>query len=182
MKLAGMGFLFTAGFINIDLLLYSRCMEEKKFIRVDLENESHCSNLLMLLDNYMRDEIGTGKPMPEELGPKIIEGLKSHNGYIGFFACLGNEFAALANCNLNFSTWQAKPLINIHDFVVSSAFRNRGMGLFLLNGIEGYAAQKGYCRINLEVRHDNYKAQNLYLKAGYSECSPPNYFWEKRLG
>jgi ribosomal protein S18 acetylase RimI-like enzyme len=157
-------------------------MDEKRFVRVDLNNEVHCRKVLMLLDYYMQDEMGTGVPMPENLGVKIIEGLKAHKGYIGFFACLGNEFAALANCNLNFSTWQAKPLINIHDFIVSSAFRNRGIGLFLLNEIERYAIQNGYCRINLEVRHDNYKAQNLYNKAGYSECSPPNYFWEKRLG
>lgn len=156
-------------------------MEEKRFIRVDLENEIHCSNLLMLLDDYMRDEMGTQEPMPEGLGAKIIDGLRSHSGYLGFFACVGDDFAALANCNLNFSTWQAKPLINIHDFIVSSAFRNRGLGLYLLHEIERYAAQKGYCRINLEVRHDNLKAQKLYLKAGYSECSPPNYFWEKRL-
>ena len=141
-------------------------MEEKRFIRVDLENESHCSNLLILLDDYMRDEMGTGEPMAVELGAKIIEVLRSHAGYLGFFACLGNEYAALANCNLNFSTWQAKPLINIHDFIVSSAFRNRGIGLYLLNGIERYAAKKGYCRINLEVRYDNSKAQNLYIKAG----------------
>jgi ribosomal protein S18 acetylase RimI-like enzyme len=100
---------------------------------------------------------------------------------LAFLPALAMSLQLLANCNLNFSTWQAKPLINIHDFIVSSAFRNRGLGLFLLNGIERYAIQKGYCRINLEVRHDNIKAQNLYLKAGYSECSPPNFFWEKRL-
>jgi len=51
----------------------------------------------------------------------------------------------------------------------------------LLEKIAEYAGQKGYCRINLEVSHDNYKAQNLYKKAGYKECEPPNYFWEKRL-
>lgn len=157
-------------------------MEKMQFVRVNLEDKSHCSNLLRLLNEYMRDEMGTGKPMPEDLEGKIIEGLKSHAGYVGFFVCVGDEFAALANCNLNFSTWQAKPLINIHDFIVSSVCRNQGIGMFLLKGIEKFALQKGYCRINLEVRHDNIKAQNLYHKAGYMECSPPNYFWEKHLG
>ena len=66
----------------------------------------------------MEDKIGMGKPMSGALKPKIIEGLRGHPGYIGFFACIGEEFAALANCNINFSTWQAMPLINIHDFVV----------------------------------------------------------------
>lgn len=157
-------------------------MKPKKFIEIDLDNEIHCANLVKLLNDYMKDEMGTGKPMPAGLGAKIIEGLKNHPAYLGFFVCVENEVVALANCNRNFSTWQAKPLLNIHDFIVSPNFRKQGAGLFLLNEIERYAIEKGFCRINLEVRHDNYIAQNLYLKAGFKECNPPNYFWEKLLG
>ena len=156
-------------------------MKEKRIIQVDLNNEEHCSAFLRLLNDYMLDEMGIGEPMPENLGPQIINGLKKHSGYIGFFVCINNNFAALANCNLNFSTWQAKPLINIHDFIVAPDFRKLGVGFFLLNEIANYASAKGYCRINLEVRHDNFKAQNLYKKAGFTESSPPNYFWEKGL-
>ena len=156
-------------------------MKQKKFVQIDLNNKTHCENLLRILDYYMKDGIGMGKPMPEALKPQIIDGLKNHVGYLGFFACVGDEFAALANCNINFSTWQARPLINIHDFVVSPGFRGQGTGLYLLEEIENYARQNGFCRINLEVSHENVKAQKLYLKAGYRECSPPNYFWEKRF-
>ena len=156
-------------------------MKEKRIIQVDLNEEKHCSALLQLLNDYMMDEMGIGEEMPEGLGPKIIEGLKKHPAYIGFFVCIENDFAALANCNINFSTWKASPLINIHDFIVSPNFRKQGVGLFLLNEIANYASKKGYCRINLEVRHDNFKARNLYKKAGFTECNPPNYFWEKVL-
>lgn len=156
-------------------------MSNRRFVQVDLNDEKHCSALLHLLNEYMLDDMGIGAPMPNDLGPKIIEGLKNNPAYIGFFVCVENDFAALANCNLNFSTWKGKHLINIHDFVVSPAFRNAGIGFFLLNEIADYASEKGYCRINLEVRHDNYKAQNLYKKAGFTECNPPNYFWEKKL-
>lgn len=152
-----------------------------QLVKVNLENKKHCSALLSLLNDYMLDEMGIGKPMPAELGPKIIKGLKNHPVYLGFFVCNENEYAALANCNLNFSTWKAKPLINIHDFTVSPNFRNQGIGLFLLNGISAYAKENGYCRLNLEVRQDNFKAQNLYKKAGFTECNPPNYFWEKKF-
>lgn len=152
-----------------------------QFIQVDLNNEKHCSAVLKLLNDYMLDDMGIGEPMPENLGPNIIDGLKNHSEYIGFFVCIEDDFAALANCNLNFSTWKAKPLINIHDFIVSPDFRKQGVGLFLLNEIAKYAYEKGYCRINLEVRHDNYKAQKLYKKAGFTECNPPNHFWEKKL-
>lgn len=155
-------------------------MDKAELVKVDLNNGEHQEALLQLLNDYMKDEIGMGKPMPENLGPKIIEGLKKHPAYQGFFARVDDDYAALANCNLNFSTWEAKPLINIHDFIVSTRHRKKGVGRFLLAQIEKYAVANGYCRINLEVRHDNFKAQNLYRKAGFSECSPKNFFWEKR--
>jgi len=150
-------------------------------VKVNLENEEHCLALLSLLNDYMLDDMGIGEPMPADLRPVIIDGLKKHAAYLGFFVCIDDKYAALANCNLNFSTWKGKPLINIHDFVVSPNFREKGVGLFLLNEISAYAREQGYCRINLEVRHDNFKAQSLYKKAGFSECNPPNYFWEKNI-
>ena len=152
-----------------------------EFVKIDLNKTDHCSNLLKLLNDYMEDEIGMGKPMPETLQPQIIDGLKKHPAFCGFFACVEGEYAALANCNINFSSWQAMPLLNIHDFVVSPAFRGKGVGLFLLNKIDEFALREGFCRINLEVRHDNLKAQKLYQKAGFSECDPLNLFWEKRF-
>lgn len=156
-------------------------MKEKKIVEVNLSDSKHCDALVRLMNDYMQDEMGIGESMPEELGPRIIAGLKKHSGYIGFFVQLGDEFAALANCNLNYSTWKAKPLINIHDLIVSPAHRKQGVGLFLLKSIEDYAVQNGYCRINLEVRQDNHKAQGLYKKAGFKECDPSNYFWEKHV-
>ncbi len=156
-------------------------MAENVFIKVNINNPIHCEHLLSLLNDYMEDEMGVSKSMPVELGSKIIEGLKQHPSYLGFFVCVDNEYAALANCNINYSTWQARFLINIHDFIVSPKFRKRGIGEFLLSEIEAYAKEKGYCKLNLEVRNDNLKAQNLYKKVGYSNCKPPMLFWQKIL-
>lgn len=152
-----------------------------QLVKVDLKNEKHCAAVLKLLNDYMLDEMGVGEAMPAELGPKIIDGLKKHSAYLGFLVRINDEFVGLANCNLVFSTWKAKSLINIHDFIVSPNYRNKGVGFFLLKEIENYARGNGYCRINLEVRRDNFKAQNLYKKAGFRECDPSNYFWENRL-
>lgn len=156
-------------------------MSEIKLVKVDLKNEIHCAHLLKLLNDYMQDEMGIGQPLPENLEPKIIEGLTKHVSYLGFLVYVDNQCAALANCNLNYSTWLAEHIINIHDFVVAPEFREQGIGQFLLKEIEKYGHQKGYSKINLEVRNDNFKAQNLYKKAGFKECAPPMYFWEKKL-
>ncbi|MGD9929816.1 MAG: GNAT family N-acetyltransferase [Mangrovibacterium sp.] len=154
---------------------------EFTFLPIDLTNEVHTRQLIRLLDAYMRDEMGNGAPMPVELAPKIIDGLKGYPGYLGFFALADGQYAALANCNKNFSTFKAKPLLNIHDFVVHPDYRGKGVGRFLLDAMAGYARENDFCRINLEVRHDNLSAQKLYQKAGYSECHPTMYFWEKNL-
>ena len=154
---------------------------EYSFLPVDLRNKEHCSQLIRLLDAYMQDDMGNAAPMPAELVPRILSGLKNYAGYLGFFAVVDGEFAALANCNKNFSSFKAKLLINIHDFVVHPDFRGKGVGRFLLDAIADFGKQNGYCRINLEVRHDNINAQKLYKKAGYDECQPAMYFWEKQL-
>lgn len=151
------------------------------FVPINLSDEIHCAQLLRLLDAYMQDEMGNGAPMDSELAPKIIDGLKNYAGYLGFFAVVDDNYAALANCNQNFSTFKAQPLINIHDFIVHPDFRGRGVGKFLLDSMAEYGRKHGFCRINLEVRHDNIKAQKLYQKTGYAECNPPMYFWERNL-
>ncbi|WP_299578160.1 GNAT family N-acetyltransferase [uncultured Sunxiuqinia sp.] len=151
------------------------------FVPIQLDNEQHCQQLIRLLDLYMQDEMGDNAPMPEGQGPKILEGLRNYPGYLGFFAEADGQYAALANCNKNFSTFQAKPLLNIHDFVVHPDFRGKGVGRFLLDAIADFVKQQGYCRINLEVRHDNFNAQKLYRKAGYDDCYERMYFWEKIL-
>lgn len=154
---------------------------ELSILKVDLQNPVHCEQVIKLLNDYMADPMGNNRPMPKELGPKIIAGLKQHCGFLGFFVKVDEQFAGLANCNINFSTFQAKPLINIHDFIVAPEFRNIGAGHFLLRGVLNYASQNGYCRVNLEVREDNRTAKSLYRKMGFNDCFPRMMFWERKL-
>jgi ribosomal protein S18 acetylase RimI-like enzyme len=129
----------------------------------------------------MNNPMGNNRPMPNGLAPQIISGLKQHSAFLGFFVLADDQFAGLANCNINFSTFQAKPLINIHDFIVAPECRNIGAGSFLLQGIINYASQNGYCRVNLEVREDNLAAKSLYKKIGFTDCVPRMMFWERKL-
>jgi len=154
---------------------------ELSILQVDLQNPAHCDQVIKLLNDYMKDPMGNNRPMPKELPSQIISGLKQHSGFLGFFVMADNQFAGLANCNINFSTFQAKPLINIHDFIVAPECRNMGAGHFLLRGIINYASQNGFCRVNLEVREDNQIAKSLYKKNGFSDCVPRMMFWERKL-
>lgn len=154
---------------------------ELSIIQVDIQNPIHCDQVIKLLNDYMIDPMGNNRPMPKELGPQIISGLKKHTGFLGFFVVDGEQFAGLANCNVNFSTFQAKPLINIHDFIIAPECRKVGAGSFLLQGIINYASQNGFCRVNLEVREDNQIAKSLYKKNGFTDCVPRMMFWERKL-
>lgn len=150
-------------------------------LQVDLQNPLHCVQLIKLLNDYMNDPMGNNGPMNEGLAPKIIAGLKTYPGYLGFFVLCGDQFVGLGNCNQNYSTFKAMPLLNIHDFIVAPEFRTLGAGHFLMKGILDFASQNGFCRVNLEVREDNHAAKALYQKLGFADCKPPMYFWEKIL-
>ena len=148
---------------------------------VSLHNPDHCEALVNLLNEYMKDDMGLGKPMPSDMASRIVNGLKEHKGYLGFLVKVNTTYVGLANCNLNFSTWNAKPIINIHDFIVHPVWREKGIGSFLLQKINDYAVDNDFCKINLEVREDNIKAQMLYEKEGFKAGIPQMLFWEKYI-
>ncbi|MBN1925178.1 MAG: GNAT family N-acetyltransferase [Prolixibacteraceae bacterium] len=153
--------------------------EDIEIIVGDIHNESHASAMLEQLDLYMQDPMGDFGKLTSEFAAKIISGLRNQPNYLFFLARVGNKYAGLANCFVNFSTFKAKPFINIHDFAVDPAFRKKGIGQALMNFIFEYAREMEYCKVNLEVRYDNVGAQMLYQKTGFKECTPPMYFWEK---
>ena len=70
-------------------------------------------------------------------------------------------------CFLGFSTFLARPLLNIHDIFVDLSVRGRGIGAMLLERIEASARELNCCRITLEVREDNRVARGLYRKVGF---------------
>jgi len=160
--------------------LYSyKSAMELSVVQVDLQNKQHCEQVIKLLNAYMNDPMGNNSPMDDALAPRIIAGLQTYPGYLGFFVLADDQFVGLANCNQNFSTFKAMPLLNIHDFIVASAFRTIGAGYCLMKGVLHFASENGFCRVNLEVREDNHSAKSLYQKLGFVECEPRMHFWEK---
>lgn len=151
------------------------------FIAIDLNVESHRNAIVALMKHYMLDPMGGGKTMPADLPERMLNGLALQPNYKGFLVEQEGRFIALANCFVNFSTFRAMQLINIHDFVVDSECRNQGVGAFFLKAIANYAKNEGMCRVNLEVREDNFGAMHLYKKMGFRSCVPNMYFWEMQV-
>ena len=147
----------------------------------DIGKVEHQQAMLTQLDLYMRDPMGGQGKLTDGIARQVIDGLLVQPNYVLFLALCNGEYAGVANCFVNFSTFKGKQLINIHDFSVSPTFRGKGIGQAMMEKIFEYAVENKFCKVNLEVREDNIKARSLYLKMGFKECNPVMDFWERVL-
>ena len=147
----------------------------------DLESSSHQKIVIELLDAYMRDGMGINAPMREDLKKPVLDGLKSHNESFVLLAKQAEKNVGLATCFYGFSTFNAQPLINIHDLIVLPAYRNQGVGRAILQEVAKIGRENNCCKITLEVRVDNENAKALYQSEGFTDGNPPMHFWSKWL-
>jgi ribosomal protein S18 acetylase RimI-like enzyme len=137
--------------------------------------------LVALLSAYIADEMGGGLPLTPQEQRRLTDGLSQHPTAIVLLAKTGSVFSGMLVAFENFSTFSAKPMVNIHDLIVLKPFRGKGIGRLLMNALTKKAEEKGCGRITLEVRKDNAVAQNLYRDLGFAEASPEMYYWRKAL-
>ena len=154
-------------------------------ILADLELPSHQQAILRLLDMYCRDQFGAAKPLPRETSERLIDGLKEARG-ICFLASEEtpagpSEFIGLALCLPSFSSFRARPILNIHDIAVAPGHRGKGVGQALLQAVEAEARRRGCCKVTLEVREDNEVAKAAYRRAGFTSTEPETFFWGREL-
>jgi GNAT superfamily N-acetyltransferase len=150
-------------------------------IQCDYANPKHTSALISLLNAYITDEMGGGKPLSKKAQNSLIKKLSVHEKAIVLLAQIGDEFTGLLIAFENIATFAAKPMINIHDIVVLEEYRGRGIGRRLMMAVIGEAKKRGCWRITLEVREDNTKAQNLYKSLEFKETEPKMLYWRKEL-
>ena len=153
-------------------------------VDADLSRAEHQHALVTMLDAFMLDQ--DGAPLSEEAKREMIPGLRAHPACYVFLAYRDGQPVGFAICFLGFSTFMARPLINIHDIFVDSSVRGAGIGAMLLERIEAKARELNCCRITLEVREDNAVARGLYRKVGFDRVSVgpkriPMEFWHKLL-
>ncbi len=136
-------------------------------VDADLSRVEHQHALVAMLDAYMRDPMEGGEPMSEQVKRDLVPGLRAHPACHVLIAHRDGLPVGFTICFLGFSTFLARPLLNIHDIFVDLPVRGRGIGLMLLQRIEAKARELNCCRITLEVREDNRVARGLYRKVGF---------------
>ncbi|MES9965038.1 MAG: GNAT family N-acetyltransferase [Candidatus Sedimenticola sp. 20ELBAFRAG] len=157
-----------------------------QYIQAQLDDQAHTEAILELLNAYAEEPIGSGAPLPPDVRDNLIPGLTSHPGTLVILAHRDNEFIGISSCFTGFSTFKAKPLINIHDIYVRPEHRGRGVASGLINAVEQVAREMDCCKVTLEVRQDNPVAERLYRRLGFGGASTLDsevqyYFLEKRI-
>lgn len=142
-----------------------------EIVEADLQRPEHQAATLGLLDEYARDPMGKGAPLPADVRKQLIPGLREHPTTIVFLAFTDGVATGLAVCFRGFSTFAAKPLINIHDLAVLSTHRGQGIGRLLLESIAEKGRKMGCCKITLEVQENNQRARRLYELAGFAQAT-----------
>jgi len=126
--------------------------------------------VLELLDAYAMDPMGDGKPLSAEARRALIPGLQQHPTTVIFLAFLTGKAIGIAVCFRGFSTFAARPLINISDLAVLLAHRGQGIGRRLLEAVERKARDIGCCKLTLEVQENNHRARQIYEAVGFAQA------------
>lgn len=157
-----------------------------QFRLADYHNPADASAVLSLLDAYAQDPMGGAAPLSDEVKATLIAKLAQQPGAFSIIGFNGDEAVALANCFTGFSTFKAKPLVNIHDCYVAPQCRGQHVGQRLLDAIVKEAKERGCCKVTLEVLEGNVRAKAAYQKYGFrgytlDDTSGAAVFWEYPL-
>ena len=145
-------------------------MQKIEIMEADLDRPEHQHAVLKLTNAYARDPMGNGKPLSEAVRRDLIPGLRQHPTTVIFLAYQGNNALGIANCFIGFSTFAARPLINISDLAVLPEYREQHIGRRLLEAVERKAREIGCCKLTIEVQENNHRARHVYDTVGFSQA------------
>ena len=134
----------------------------------DLADLRHVEAFLDLLEHYARDPMGGGDGLSDYAKVHLVGTMQEVPGFHGALAWLDGKAVGLVDCFAGFSTFAAKPLLNVHDIVVHESLRGQGIGQALLAWAEQRARQLGCCKLTLEVLSNNTRAMASYQQAGFA--------------
>jgi len=139
-----------------------------KVVRLDLSDLAQAAVWLDLLDHYASDPMGGGDGLSDYAKLNLVRTMREVAGFHGALAWLDGQAVGLIDCFAGFSTFAARPLLNVHDIVVRQDMRGQGIGQALLAWAEERARQLGCCKLTLEVLSNNTRAMASYQQAGFA--------------
>ena len=159
---------------------------KRNIVLADYSDKQHSKDIISLLNDYALDPMGGSKALSDYAKENLVSELSKQQGAVSVLAYVDDKPAGLINSFLGFSTFKCKPLLNIHDVVVSKDYRGTGLCQKMLDKVEEIAKERNCCKLTLEVLEGNTAAKNAYIKYGFEayELDPAvgkALFWEKTL-
>jgi len=150
-----------------------------------LHDPGQAQAILQLLKAFAREPVSGGSALHPSVTEQLIPGLRRHPTTLVMLAQESGDYIGAAICFIGFSTFYARPLINIHDLTVLDDHRGKGVGRRLMRAVESEALAMGCCKVTLEVREDNEGARRLYNSEGFRGKSAADgisyFFMQKTL-
>ncbi len=100
-------------------------MSSIEIVRVDFSHPSHTDALVPLINEYACDPMGGGEALSQYSRENLVCDLEKRQNALLLMAFDGDKAVALTICFEGFSTFRCKPLLNIHDVMVSKHYRHR---------------------------------------------------------
>lgn len=96
---------------------------------------------------------------------RLVDGLRNHpvsrNWLAWDLSTAPPTPIGCAICQIGFSTFLAKPTLNLHDLFVLASHRDRGVGGMLMQSLHRAAEELGCGKVTLEVNRTNEAGQAL---------------------
>lgn len=147
----------------------------------DLADAAQGEALVRILDAYAREPGGQGQPLSAAAREGLVAGLREQAVGFALLAWHGEQALGAAVCQWGYSTFAARPSLNLHDLAVLPEHRGRGIGTQLLRAVEQRARERGCCKLTLEVHESNQGARRLYEREGFGPWRPATLFVSKAL-
>ena len=139
-----------------------------EIVRARYDDPAHAAALIDLLDYYARDPAGGGEPLSDFARDNLIAELAARPFVFSVLAFDGATPVGLVNAIEGLSTFACRPLVNVHDVVVTASHRGRGIAGKLFAEVEAIARERGACKLTLEVLDGNAPARALYRRLGFA--------------
>ena len=136
--------------------------------RLDYKDPLHAEALIILMDAYAQDPMGGGRGLQNDVKESLPQALSQRANALSILALDGTTPVGLLNAFEGFSTFSAKPLMNIHDVIVEEAYRRQGVSQKMIAFLEDVSKERGCCKITLEVLSENIPAKASYKHLGFA--------------
>lgn len=81
----------------------------------------------------------------------------------------GKELVGVASLHTGFSTWRASAMGSVQDVYVVPEARRSGVATAMFAFMMEHARRRGWCRLQLDVQHDNVGARAFYESVGMQD-------------